>query len=221
MPSFEDNLETLEEMAATIAHEIKNPLALALANLDLIKVSDIGGKCKKYTNIIEHELYTINQLILDLIHITLSDERGELFDLTSLLDGLAAEYQRRYESITFSRKPCQTPVFIWGLAKNIRMVFTNLLNNAIEAIPHNGVVEINQEVIGDSIHVTISDNGVGLPEDMLLRSNEGLYTTKENGTGVGLRFCRSAIARQGGQFKLQNRPEGGCVASVILPAKYE
>ena len=220
MPSFQDNLETLEEMAATLAHEIKNPLALALANLDLIKVSDIGGKCKKYTDIIEHELYTINQLVLDLIHITLSDEREELFDLTSLLDGLVGEYQRRYESVAFSHKPGQPPVFVWGLAKNIRMVFTNLLNNAIEAIPHNGIIEINQEVIGDVIHITISDNGVGLPKDMLLQSNDELYTTKENGTGVGLRFCRSAIAKQGGQFQLQNRPEGGCVAAVILPVKY-
>jgi len=219
MSHVEDNLETLEEMAATIAHEIKNPLALALANLDLIKVCDFGDKCQKYCDIIEQELYTINQLVLDLIHITLSDEQEEYFDLTALLDKLTAEYQRRYETITFSRKPGASPTFIRGLIKSIRMVFTNILNNAVEAISQGGVIEIDQEIIDGDVHITIRDNGIGLSQDSDAQSNE-LFTTKENGTGVGLRFCRSTIMKQGGRFSLQNRPEGGCEAIVILPVRH-
>jgi len=218
MTSFGDNLETLEEMAATIAHEIKNPLALALANLDLIKVSDTGEKCKKYCDTIEHELFTINQLVLDLIHIALSDEKEEPFDLTALLDGLISEYRHRYETITFSRKPGLPPVYITGLTKNIRMVFTNILNNAIEAISQNGVIEIDQETIRDTIHIYIRDNGVGLSQNVP-QNSYNIYTTKENGTGVGLRFSRSTIAKHGGQFILHNIPAGGCEATVILPIR--
>jgi len=220
MPSVGDNLETFEEMAATIAHEIKNPLALALANLDLIKVTDIGEKCKKYCDIIEHELYTINQLVLDLIHVTLVDEQKELFDLTVMLDELTSEYGRRYDTISFLRNPGQPPALFWGLAKNIRMVFTNLLNNAVEAAPHKGVIEIDQEIIGDKIHIRIHDNGAGLPPDLSVQPND-FYTTKENGTGIGLRFCRSTVAKHEGRFLLQNGPEGGCDAIVILPVEQE
>ena len=221
MSSFGDDLETLEEMAATIAHEIKNPLALALANLDLIKVNDIDAKYSKYCAVIEQELYTINSLVLDLIHITLSDEPEELFDLTALLDELTLEYRRRYENITFTRKPGLSPAYIRGLVKNIRMVFTNILNNAIEAISQKGVVQLEQETVQDTIHIVIRDNGIGLAEDddLLLRSG-GLYTTKENGTGVGLRFCRSTVSRHGGRFKIENRPEGGCEVTVTLPIKH-
>jgi len=219
MSSAGDNLETLEEMAATIAHEIKNPLALALANLDLIKISDSEAKYKKYCDIIEHELYTINHLVLDLIHISLVEERGEPFDLSALLDQLASEYQHRYETITFIRKPGLSPVIFRGLAKNIRLVFTNLLNNAVEAVPQNGVIEISQEIIGDKVHITIHDNGSGLSRDLSSDTNS-LYTTKENGTGIGLRFSRSTIAKHAGQFILRNSPGGGCDAIVTLPVDH-
>ena len=218
MSSSGDSLETLEEMAATIAHEIKNPLALALANLDLIKVSDTDEKYKKYCGIIEQELYRINQLVIDLIHVTISDETEELFDLTAMLDELTSEYQSRYENIAFSRKPSISRLLIWGIAKNIRMVFTNILNNAVEAISQKGVIEIYQEANQGTAIITIYDNGVGLPQDMLFQPNE-LYTTKENGTGVGLRYCRTTITKYGGRFVLQNRPGGGCEAIVELPIK--
>jgi len=218
MPSAGDNLETLEEMAATIAHEIKNPLALALANLDLIKLHDPEEKYRKYCDTIEHELYSINQLVLDLIHISLVQEQSDPFDLTELLDQLAAEYQQRYEAITFLRKPGLSSVIMRGLAKNIRLVFTNLLNNAVEAVPHNGIIEISQEIVRDKIHITIHDNGPGLPREFPSKA-EDFYTTKENGTGVGLRYCRSTVAKHGGQFILRDGPEGGCDAIVMLPLR--
>jgi len=217
MSSNWGNMETLEEMAATIAHEIKNPLALALANLDLIKVSDTGEKYKKHCSIIEQELYKINQLVLDLIHITLSDECEQMIDLTAMLDELVLEYQLRYETITFTSKHESSSNF-FGHPKKIRMVFTNLLNNAVEAISENGIIEIVLENSPNSIKITINDNGIGLPKALLLEPHE-FYTTKVNGTGVGLYYCRAIIAKHGGRLKLQNRPEGGCSVIIELPVK--
>ena len=224
MSSFWGNMETLEEMAATIAHEIKNPLALALANLDLIKVSDNGEKYKKYCDIIEQELYRVNRLVLDLINITLSSESEETFDLTAMIDQLTTEYQARYETIFFSRQSGLSAAYFLGAVKIIRMVFTNILNNAIEAInaakaiSHKGIIEIIQENRTNSILIIINDNGVGLPQEMLMQPNEH-YTSKAGGTGIGLRYCRTAIAKYGGLLTLQNRAEGGCSVTIELPLK--
>ncbi|MDR1558842.1 MAG: HAMP domain-containing histidine kinase [Clostridiales bacterium] len=216
MSSFGGNLETLEEIAATIAHEIKNPLALALANLDLIKARDTGKKYKKYCGIIEQELYKINQLVMDLINITLSEKCEELFDLTTMLDTLASEYQSRYETITFTRESGLRPLRLLGFEKKISMVFTNVLNNAVEAVSQIGVIEIIQESTSSTVRVTINDNGTGLPQELLDQRSD-FYTTKENGTGFGLRYCRTTIAKCGGRFLMSNRPEGGCSVTVELP----
>ena len=68
MPSLLENLETAEEMTVIVAHEIKNPISLALAYLALIKVGDDGEKFINYCDIIEQELYLINQIVVDSIH---------------------------------------------------------------------------------------------------------------------------------------------------------
>ena len=213
------NSETLDEIAVTIAHEIKNPLAVASANLNLIKELDIGEVYEKYCSIIEQELYKINQLVFDLLNISLfSNESDEMFDLTEMLDQLVSEYQQRYETITFLRQPGLPAYQFLGAVKYIRMVFTNILNNAVEAITQQGIIEIIQENQPNAIQITINDNGVGLPPEMLIQPDK-YYTTKTKGTGIGLKYCRFAIAKYGGRFKLQNRPEGGCSAIIELPRK--
>ena len=219
MCSLWGNKETLGEIAVTIAHEIKNPLAVALANIDLIKETDTAEVYEKYCGIIEQELYKINQLVFDLINITLlSNESDEMFDLTEMLDQLTSEYQLRYETISFLRQQDLPAYQFRGVVKHIRMVFTNILNNAVEAITQQGIIEIIQENRPNAIQITINDNGVGLPPETLIQPDK-FYTTKKNGTGIGLHYCRLAIAKYGGRFKLQNRPEGGCSAIIELPRK--
>jgi signal transduction histidine kinase len=212
--SIRENMETLEQIAATIAHEIKNPLALALANLELIKVEDTDQKYKKYCVIIEHELYKINQLVIDFIHNTLSESVDDSFDITTMLDELTLEYQRRYESINFHRERNLSDSPFRGVENSIRMVFTNVLNNAVEAISQEGNVEILQKTTPGWIHITINDDGIGCSADLL---QSEFISTKKNGTGIGLAYCRRTVARLGGRFVLQNTPHGGCSVSIDLP----
>jgi len=206
-------METLEQIS-TIAHEITNPLALALANLELIKMGDTAEKYKKYCDLIEHELYKINQLVIDFIHNTLSEGVDESIDITTMLDELTLEYQRRYESITFHRECSISPSPFWGVKKSVRMVFTNLLNNAVEAISQEGNIEILQKLTPGWIHITINDDGIGCAENLLQTE---FISTKKNGTGIGLAYCRRTVAKYSGQIVLQNRPQGGCSVSIKLP----
>ncbi|MDR1000496.1 MAG: HAMP domain-containing histidine kinase [Clostridiales bacterium] len=207
--------ETFEETAATIAHEIKNPLQLALANLDIIKISDTESRYGKNCAVIERELFKINQLVLDLIHLSRADEREEEFDVTGMLRDLFREYQNNYESIKFKGPRSGRCSFV-GMRKKMLLVFSNLLNNAVEAVPDGGRIQADVIVEPYFIRVLIRDNGTGLDETKLGGS---IFTTKANGTGVGLRYCRNTVAQHGGKFTIRNLDEGGCVATVELPRR--
>jgi len=210
--------ESMNDAVTAIAHEIKNPLSVAMANLTLLQGSDEKEDIKKYASIIEKELYRINQLVVDFIHVGMADEHMELFDLSELLNNLVSEYRWRYETITFCREPDLPPVMFWGSKKSIRMVFTNILNNSVEELSQEGIIEIIQVNKAGSVHITFNDNGGGFPQRLLDSPNE-IFTTKSNGAGFGLRYCRSTIAGYGGKFLLRNRLGGGCSAIIKLPLK--
>jgi signal transduction histidine kinase len=213
-----ENQETLEEMAATVAHEIKNPLALALANLDTIKLIDKEGKFAKHCGIIERELYKINDLVLDFIRSAREDEKEETFDLSEMLYELAEEYRSSYEGCVFDLEPFEEIILFIGQKKKLRLLFTNLLNNSVEAAAYKGHIEIVADVTEELIRILISDDGAGLGDVSVL--DQSFFTTKSNGTGMGLRYCRNTVAQYGGKFSLNDRPEGGCVATVELPRNY-
>jgi signal transduction histidine kinase len=206
--------ETFEEMAATVAHEIKNPLALAMANLDIIRLCDTEGKYEKYCAVIKKELIKINSLVLDLINSVREDEKEEEVDLSAMLEALIHEYSDRYGSIQFVRNQADERLWFYCQPKRIRMIFTNLLNNAVEALEEHGLITITEEVTRTDFRIVINDNGMGLVDN---KFNNPYYTTKKNGTGLGLRYCRNTVAQYGGRFVLRNRPEGGCQAVVELP----
>ena len=202
--------ENLEEIAATIAHEIKNPLAVALANLSLIKISSTDEKTEKYCNIIEKELYKINQLILEYINLKIINENEGSFDLLVILDELISEYKSRYDSINFYRKPDINFAICWGLPKHIRFVFTNILNYFVEGILRKGTIEINQKIIQNTLHITINANSVNLDA-------AELNTAIENDISKECYFCFLIIAKHGGQIQVLNNQEGTFKAIIKLP----
>jgi signal transduction histidine kinase len=152
--------------------------------------------------------------VLDLIHIPNAEQIEEVFNLSDLLDNLVNEYQNTYESIRFDNTHTY-PLYLKGLPKKIKLVFTNLLNNAVEAVSDGGCIEVIQEQYERKIRVIVRDNGTGLVNNFNL--NNDFFTSKVNGTGMGLHYCKSTVAQHGGVFTIGNRPEGGCIAVVEFP----
>jgi two-component system NtrC family sensor kinase len=98
-------------------------------------------------------------------------------------------------------------------------VFTNLILNALQAMPSGGAMSLAIRPEGDGLLFEISDNGVGISDDKLLKIFEPFFTTKNTGSGLGLWICKSIVEQHGGQISASNlKPRGSCF-SVRLPLK--
>jgi signal transduction histidine kinase len=100
----------------------------------------------------------------------------------------------------------------------LRHVLFNLLSNALEATLAGGSVTVLGKTVGDEVHLAVEDTGPGLAGDPA-RCFEAFFTTKKNGTGLGLSVVRKVVEAHGGRVSLENRKEGGCRASVVLPRR--
>ncbi len=101
----------------------------------------------------------------------------------------------------------------------VRRVLDNLIRNAVEAMPEGGTLTASAQRIGNSISVSIADTGVGVSDEVAEKLFEPFYTTKPNGTGLGLHFCRRAIEAHGGALTYISTPESGTVFTATLKEK--
>ncbi|WP_340678792.1 sensor histidine kinase [Paraglaciecola sp.] len=99
----------------------------------------------------------------------------------------------------------------------LEQAFLNLIKNAIEASPPNAPVQVSLKQYKHYVQVKINDNGTGISEDILHQVMQPYFTTKPQGTGIGLAICRNIIDSHHGRLTLKNRQNGGLSASIELP----
>ena len=195
----------LSELAAALAHEIKNPAALALAHVaQLRKRSDlrgIGDTCDH----IEEALEKICCLVQEMLFVTYGATPAYEFDLEDMLMDMLEAYQAAWPNITFSLEMPGEGLMYYGEEAYIKMVFSNLLKNAVEAVGEAGYVMVNLSLEPDCVLATIHDSG----------SNHTIY--KPHASGLGLAICEWLLSRAGGRMELRGLPAGGCEAKVLLP----
>lgn len=203
-------------MEDAIAHEIKNTVALALANIGLIALSDEHHIMEGYCEHLERALIRINTLA-HLFTQPVAAQDG-VPDLWEVLSGAVNEYRASWPGVTFQfTRPESALIYNNADGEQLRMVFTNLLKNAVEAAGPRGRVEITAQRSDDNAQVIIRDNGSGLDAFTAERLAQGCYTTKETGSGMGIAICRSIAARYGGSLEMSNNDHGGCEVSLSLP----
>ena len=194
--------ESLSELAAALAHEIKNPAALALAHVSLLrKRSDligIGDTCDH----IEEALEKICHLVQEMLFATYGPAPAYEFDLADNLLDMIEAYQAAWPNISFSIETSAEGMPYHGQEAYVNIIFSNLLKNAVEATGGTGhvMVALNQEP--GSVLVTIKDSGG--------------RAIKPHASGLGLAICKWLLSRIGGNMEL-SQAGGGCEARVLLP----
>ena len=95
----------------------------------------------------------------------------------------------------------------------------NLLNNARDALPQGGLIEIATSLEGNFIGISFRDTGIGMPEENMKKIFEPFFTTKEKGTGLGLSVCYGIVKAHGGELNFESQLKKGTTATILLPLK--
>lgn len=222
-----ERLRSIGEIASGIAHDINNSLNAMLLGLELIRAEE--GKDAKLERRIERLRRVMKDAaarvtrLQDVVHDRF-DEPPESVDIRRVIEEAVEMVHFVVEKsptptggtikVSFE-VPALPPVF--GYAAELRHVFANLLLNARDALPSGGNIVIKGEALADAIVISVADEGVGIPPDVVARIFDPLFTTKSTGTGLGLSMARDVMTRMGGTITGANRPQGGAIFRLNFP----
>lgn len=216
-----DKLAAVGEMAAGIAHEIKNPLASMTGSIQLLKdqISETSVT-QKLMRIALREADRLNGLTNDFLLFARPDSgKAEAVELGTAIDETLELFEQdavRHNGVRVVRHVAPD---IWTKMdpKHIRQVLWNLLLNAAEAIDGKGTIEVSAQIISDSVQLAIKDDGCGIPEETQKTVFDPFFTTKAHGTGLGLSIVHRLVESYGGRVDVQS--EEGQGTTFILHLK--
>src|SRR5437762_13720852 len=214
-----ERLRAFREVARRVAHEIKNPLTAMRIAVDQLRRS--GGPVERRTDVavevIGAETERLDQLAKEFSEFGRLPEgpRSEVDLVDLLMDlGKSAVPSEVDVSVRANGEPCK----LLGHYDPLRRAFASLRRNAAEAMGGRGWTEIAVSRDGAGLAVTIADHGAGIPDDLRQRVFEPYFTTKHDGTGLGLALVRQTIEAHNGTITVAETPGGGATFSIVLSA---
>lgn len=222
-----ESLASLTNLAATVAHEIKNPLGsisiyVQLLRKSLARIPDgTPEELVQYLDIIDEEIERLNRIVVDFLFAVrpLKFEFTSL-DLNLIIHSLAAfmSEELSHASVTLILDLAQSLPHIQGDDRFLRQMLINLIQNSLAAMPTGGTISIATSQTDDVITLTVSDTGTGIPADVIDRIFEPYFTTKADGTGLGLAMVYKVVKEHGGDIYVQSEVGKGTCFRITLPA---
>ncbi len=231
-----ESLASLTNLAASVAHEIKNPLGAISIHIQLLQkaIAKARGKdnqipdkkfVENYLDIVNEEIDNLNKIVVDfLFAVRPVSANLELLHpnqiIEKLVDFLKPEYDK--EKIGIEVELCKEDIRLLLDEKLFREVIVNLSQNAIYAINENkkikdGCLKIKTYIKDDRYHLEISDNGCGMTEEKVSRIFEPYYTTKATGTGLGLTMVYKIIKEFSGDINVESELNKGTTFFISIP----
>ncbi|PAD37984.1 hypothetical protein CHH53_13215 [Terribacillus sp. 7520-G] len=212
-----EKMSVAGQLAAGIAHEIRNPLTSLKGFLQLIQAG-ISRK-EEYYKIMVDEIQKIETITSELLFISkpvAENKESEsihemLQDVITLLYSQARlqNVQINFEKGSNSRLLCDR--------SQIKQLFINLIKNALEEMPNGGKIDIRQRQEGEECIVDVVDEGPGIPDEVLAKLKEPFFTTKKEGTGLGLMICAQILDKHNGSLDILRNEIKGSTFRVSLP----
>lgn len=216
-------LSQMGQMAASVAHEIKNPLASIKGALEIITNEGTQKSDRdEFTRIAQNEIQRIDHTVKEFLSYARPQQsRFSEVNVSALLQDSIRQLspQAQKHRITFDES-IKPGVVVEGDSAKLHQVFLNLALNAIEASPENTAIEVTLSSHRPGlVTVTITDAGPGIGSAKSEDLFDPFYTTKSSGSGLGLAIVKSVIDEHNGTVSLENAPVGGAVANITLPCK--
>jgi two-component system NtrC family sensor kinase len=214
-------LAAVGQLAASIAHEINNPL-YAVRNCLYLLEDDLPADLRDadYLIMARDQLARIAGII-ERMRDFYRPSRGDMEpnDLNELLENTLAlaSLQMRHAAIQVIFTPAAGLPSVMCNGDQLRQVFLNLILNAIDAMPDGGTLTVRTIAAPTVAVIEVHDTGIGIPEDIRARLFDPFFTTKSTGTGLGLSICAHIVTQHGGQLDVESSPGQGSTFRVALP----
>lgn len=218
-----EQMRIVGELAAGLAHEIKNPLAGIKVSIDvMIRELPLSPEDREVFIGAENELKMIESLIKSLLNFAKPPKpQFAAVDINRLLDTIMALSLKNplFSSILVKKEFEEGLPEIMADSMQLQQVFLNLLLNAGESMTDGGIltVKTSSEQGSGFVHVTISDTGKGIPEEAIQKIFNPFFTTRPKGTGLGLAITRRLVEQHGGKIRATNNADRGASFIVALP----
>ncbi|WP_273833724.1 ATP-binding protein [Guptibacillus sedimenti] len=212
-------LEVVSHLAASISHEVRNPLTVSRGFLQLIE-SDLKSKqTKEYMELAINELDRATEIINDYLtfakpfpeDVEEIDVASEIAYSVSVITPLAT-----LKDVTITTKIDMPPTIIQSEKRKFQQCLMNIFKNAIEAMSDGGTLSVEVEREKTKLTVSISDTGVGMTEEQLSRMGQPFFTTKEKGTGLGMMVSHSIVQAMNGEIIYVSTPGVGTTVHLVF-----
>jgi signal transduction histidine kinase len=205
-----DRLNLVGEMAATIAHEIRNPMTNILGFAEILKSETPETPNSIYFDFIIEELHQANSIVEEFLFLARSKlltlrKQGLNEILNAISHLIQASAVRRKKDVVFELNEVADILLD---EKEIRQLVLNLVRNGLEAMDAGGKLTISTYMNQNDVVLTVSDQGHGIAAEHLDKIGTPFFTTKEEGTGLGLAVCYSVAARHNADIKIKTGPKG-------------
>jgi signal transduction histidine kinase len=216
----QEALARLGQMAAVVAHEVKNPIAGIRGALQVIATRmPAESRDKPVVGDIIARLDALNGIVHDLLVFARPRQlRSESVNLDRVIRDTLMLLHRDPMFANLHVEFPQSDAVTSADAEQLQLVFTNILMNAAQAMGGNGEIAIGIERREHQFVVSIADKGPGMPPDVREKVFEPFFTTKHRGTGLGLPIARRIVSAHGGTIDIETPESGGTVVRVSLPA---
>jgi signal transduction histidine kinase len=211
-------------LALELMHEIKNPLE-ALGHLTYLarEEADNSDKVRNYMNLAEEQIATVNQIASQTLGFAQSSQSPKRFDLVQVAEAALRIHQRTIEAKKIHLiKDLSEAVVAPVHTGEMLQVVSNLIVNALDALPANGTLRLRLRKRHDKVHFVIADNGHGIRAEHSRQIFQPFFTTKENrGTGLGLALSQTIIERHRGNLRMRSSVlpgKNGTTFRISLPA---
>jgi signal transduction histidine kinase len=212
----------LEQLGAQLSHELKNPLSAIKTLVQVTVRAEQDPASRERLEVVESEVRRMQQVLQDYLSFSRPLEKlhrgplglGALADeVVALVSGRASE-----AGVTLRRRG---DAHADADRRRIQDALLNLLVNALDATPPGGRVDVEIVETDGEVRVFVRDSGRGMPADVLARIGTPFFTTREEGTGLGVALARATFVQHGGTLEYASAPGEGTTATATLPARAE
>jgi signal transduction histidine kinase len=221
--SRSENLAAMGRLTATLAHEIKNPLAIIRGSAQ--RLGRLEPEAQRMADFVVEETDRLNRTLNRYLEFARGTEHatgaGDAREaLRATLDLLEGEMHSR--GIALEKAGAdqgRAPVRLEN--ESLKQIYLNLILNALEAMPAGGVLRVSVAERRGRYEIALADTGAGMRAEVLRRAGEPFYTTKAQGSGLGLVLTRRLLRSAGGDLRVESEEGRGTTCTVVLPARSE